>query len=300
MKVTKKNEMSKLLFTTVILGLMSGGVLAHEQQYDNTKEPHEAPHTAEPPTGGHKNLSQAATNPIANLAQVQVLNAYNWENHNASGYSNSTILQPVIPLELPWEDVPVLITRTTLPYVATPQFDDPVGRQHGFGDTTLLLLAIPKLETKGIQMGFGVNTVIPTAGDNEFTGSGKWQAGPSFLYINMQTPTIQWGLFTYQLWDFADGSSGSNRDDVSQLALQPFITKHFDKGWYVSTPDVPQIYNFESDKWTWSLGPQVGRVTKIGNQAVKLLGEVFYNPEDDNGPTAEWTAKLGMTFLFPE
>jgi len=116
----------------------------------------------------------------------------------------------------------------------------------------------------------------------------------------MQTPTIQWGLFTYQLWDFADGSSGSKRDDVSQLALQPFITKHFDKGWYVSTPDVPQIYNFESDKWTWSLGPQVGRVTKIGNQAVKLLGEVFYNPEDDNGPTAEWTAKLGMTFLFPE
>jgi hypothetical protein len=120
------------------------------------------------------------------------------------------------------------------------------------------------------------------------------------LYINMQTPKVQWGIFAYQLWDYASTSNGSDRPGVSQLSLQPFITKHFDKGWYIGTPDIPQTYDFKADKWTWALGGQAGRVTKLGKQPVKLFGEVLYNPEDDNGPTAEWTARVGLTFLFPE
>ena len=292
-----------VLCTAVIfLGFTSGSVLAHEDpsHYDNSKAPHESPHKAEPPTGGHKNLAQAATNPISNLIQFQVINNYNWKNHNSSGYSNATILQPVVPFKLPWEKVPLLITRTTLPYVTTPNFDGPEDRKRGFGDTTLLMLASPKLETKGVQVGLGLNTVIPTAGDNDFTGSGKWQAGPAALYINMQTPKLQWGIFAYQLWDYASTSNGSDRPGVSKLSLQPFITKHFNKGWYIGTPDIPQTYDFKADKWTWALGGQAGRVTKFGKQPVKLFGEVLYNPEDDNGPTAEWTARVGLTFLFPE
>jgi hypothetical protein len=291
-----------LCTATILLGLTTGSVLAHEDpsHYDNSKAPHESPHKAEPPTGGHKNLAQAATNPIANLIQFQVINNYNWENHNSSGYSNATIFQPVVPFKLPWEKVPLLITRTTLPYVTTPDLGEPIDRERGFGDTTLLMLASPKLETKGVQVGLGLNTVIPTAGDNDFTGSGKWQAGPAALYINMQTPKLQWGIFAYQLWDYASTSNGSDRPGVSQLSLQPFITKHFDKGWYIGTPDIPQTYDFKADKWTWALGGQAGKVTKLGKQPVKLFGEVLYNPEDDNGPTAEWTARAGLTFLFPQ
>ena len=39
---------------------------------------------------------------------------------------------------------------------------------------------------------------------------------------------------------------------------------------------------------------------KLGKQPVKLFGEVLYNPEDDNGPNAEWTAKVNVTFLLPK
>jgi hypothetical protein len=297
-----KMALITLCAVAVMFGFTTGSVLAHDDptHYDKTKAPHESPHKAEPPTGGHKNLAEAATNPIANLVQFQVINNYNWENHNSSGYSNATILQPVVPFKLPWEKVPLLITRTTLSYVMTPDFDGPEDRKRGFGDTTLLMLASPKLETKGIQLGLGLNSVIPTAGDNDFTGSGKWQAGPSVLYINMRTPKIQWGLFAYQLWDFASSSGNSDRGSVSKLSLQPFITFHFGKGWYIGSPDIPQTYDFNSDKWTWALGGQVGKVTKLGKQPVKLFGEVLYNPEDDNGPTAEWTARVGLTFLFPK
>jgi hypothetical protein len=141
--------------------------------------------------------------------------------------------------------------------------------------------------------------VIPTAGDNEFTGSGKWQAGPAFVYINTQSST-QWGFFGFQQWSFASTDSGEGRPSVSKLSLQPFITHHFGEGWFVGSPDGPQVYNFDTKKWTLQLGPQVGRVFKIGKQPVKMFGAVYHNPIDDGGATAKWTAKIGLTFLFPE
>ena len=307
MKVKHKSLYARVALTglcsmIILLGFTTGNIMAQDDptHSDKSKAPHESPHKAEPPTGGHKNLAEAATNPIANLIQFQVQNSYSGSNHNSSGYSNVTTLQPVIPVKLPWEKVPLLITRTTLPYITTPNFNGPEDRKRGFGDTTLLGLLSPKLKTKGVQVGFGPTLVIPTGGDNEFVGSGKWQAGPAVLYINMQIPNIQWGIFAFQLWDFASTSSGSDRQGVSKLSLQPFITYHFGKGWYVSTPDVPQIYDFNSDKWTWSLGGQLGKVTKLGKIPAKLFGAFYYNPEDDNGPNAEWTAKFNITFLFPE
>ena len=66
------------LAIVVAFGFAPASVLAgktHEEVtgalYDNTKAPHESPHKAEPPTGGHKNLAEAATNPLANLMQFQ-------------------------------------------------------------------------------------------------------------------------------------------------------------------------------------------------------------------------------------
>jgi hypothetical protein len=299
-----KTPLGGLVVAAMMLGLSAGSVLAHDEhdehdqaQADKNLPPHERPAPAAPPTGGHANLAEAATNPVANLMQFQVQNVFNPDNHNSSGSSNNFIIQPVIPFKLPWEKVPVLITRTTIPYVTTPDLGSPVNRKNGLGDIVLLTLATPKLKTKGMQLGLGSTVTIPTAGDNDFTGSGKWQAGPAFLYINMKTPSLQWGLFTYQQWSFATTSSG--REDVSKLALQPFITKHLSNGWYIGSPDNPQNYDFKSKKMTWALGGQVGRVMKLGKLPVKLFAEPLYNPENDAGPTAKWSLKLNMTMLFP-
>ncbi len=62
-----KQTLKYLSLMALTLGLMSGSGMAHEQQYDNSKEPHESPHKATPPKGGHGSLAGAATNPIANL-----------------------------------------------------------------------------------------------------------------------------------------------------------------------------------------------------------------------------------------
>ena len=313
MKEKRKNLCLKatligLFAVAIMFGFTTGSVLAQDDKanYEEYKkkeaEKNLPPHKRPPPhdpTGGakHANLAQSATNPIAPMIQFQVQDVLNWENHNSSGASNALVIQPVIPVPLPWTKVPMLITRTTLPYVWTQDLGDPIGHAEGFGDLTLLGLFTPKIKTKGIQLGLGYTVSVPTAGDNEFTGSGKWEAGPSFLYINMKIPHLQWGLFAFQEWSFA---GDNDREDVSKLSLQPFITYHLSKGWYVASPDSPQVYNFKNSKWTWALGGQLGKVTKIGKQPVKLFAEVLYNPEDNAGPTPEWTAKFNITFLFPE
>ena len=297
------NEMSKLLFTTAILGLMSGSVLAHEQQYDNSKEPHESPHKAEPPTGGHSSLANAATNPIANLIQFQVQNAYTSSNYNASGDSNAFIVQPVIPIKLPFESVPLFITRTTLPYINTPDIDGGVGTKEGFGDIVTLGFALPKLETKGVMVGVGYNLTIPTAGSNDFTGSGKWSIGPGAVYFNMQTPSWQWGILGYSSFSFADNDTGqdAHRRHVSSVSLQPIVVKHFDEGWYAGLPDTPHTYDFRTEEWTLAWGGRVGKVTKFGKQPVNLFGQAIYNSNDDTDEIApEWTYKINATFLFPK
>ena len=284
-------------------GLMSGSGMAHEQQYDNTREPHEAPHKATPPTGGHSSLAGAATNPIANLVQFQIQNQYTPNNNNVSGSSNAFIVQPVIPIKLSSEAVPLLVTRTTLPYINTPDYDGGVGTQEGFGDIVTQGYFIPKLETKGVMVGFGYNLTIPTAGSNEFTGSGKWSLGPGLVYFNLQTPGFQWGLLNYSSFSFATNDTGqdTHRSHVSETNLQPIATWHWGEGWYAGTPDIPQTYNFRTEHWTTAIGGRLGKVMKFGAQPVNLFGQATYNSEDhDDEVSAEWTFKINITFLFPE
>ena len=239
-------------------------------------------------------LASTATNPVGNLVQMQFGDQVNFSNYNSDGYSNAAILQPVIPFKLNWDAVPTLITRTTLPIVTTPDLGGSIGRNSGLGDILFLGLFLPKIKLEKQMIGIGPAISAPTA-TSDFTGSGKWSMGPAFVYINQTIPKLQFGILGWQLWDVA---GNDKRNGVSELSFQPFVVKHFNKGWYAGTPDVPGTYNFKSNNFTFPFGLRIGKVTKIGKQPVNLMGEVFGNPWDD-GPSAKWSAKLAITFLFP-
>ena len=240
-------------------------------------------------------LAEKATNPIGNLVQMQVGDIINFSNYNSDGYSNAAILQPVIPFKLNWDAVPTLITRTTLPFVTTPDLGDPVGRNNGLGDLLSLMLFLPRIKLEKQMIGIGPVISAPTA-TSDFTGSGKWSLGPAFVYLNTQIEHWQWGVLGWQLWDIA---GDDDRNGVSQLSFQPFAVRHFNKGWYAGTPDLPGTYNFKSKNYTFPFGLRIGRVTKIGKQPVNIMGEVFGSPWYD-GPSAKWSAKIAITFLFPD
>ena len=302
------------LVLVITLGLTAGNVLAVEVSEEDNKKlqavkqketekalpAHEQPAPAHPSGSKAGNLAEAATNPISNLMQFQVQNAYKWANYNSDGYANVSTIQTVIPVALPWKSVPMMITRTTLPYVTTPNLGEPIDRRRGFGDTDFLALLTPKLKTKGVQLGVGFNSVFPTAGDNQYTGNGKYQLGPSVLFISMRVPSWQFGIFAYQLWDIASSKSGGDRPGVSKLSLQPVIVKHFAKGWYIGSSDTPNTYDFKANKWTLAIGAQAGRVQKFGKLPVKWFGEILHNPVSNNGAAMKWELKLNLTFLFPE
>jgi len=266
--------LSGLYAAAITLGLNSGSVLA-----------------------GHNSLAEAATNPLGSLIQLQLINQYNWETYSVGGYSNVFVVQAVVPFKLPFEFVPELITRTTVPLVVTTPDFGPVGpgRTTNLGDTVMNLFGILNLGIKDVTIGVGPTFTFPTAGTT-LTGSGKWQAGPAFLAIATNVPHIQYGILAYQQWDFAGSSS---RGYVSKLSLQPFITKHFEGGWYLGSQDVPWTYNFKTNNWTMPLGPKLGRVFHIGKQPVNAFGAVYYSPLND-GASPEWTARVGLTLLFPE
>ena len=304
MQITFKSPLPNRVLTglcalAMTLGFTSGGVLAHDDHPDKNLPAHEQPHPHEPPTGGHSNLAAAATNPIANLVQFQIQDSYSPHSYNANGYSNVGIIQPVVPVKMPWEKVPLLVTRTTLPYISTPDLGDGIGRKDGFGDLVAQGYFIPKLKTKGVMVGAGYNLTIPTAGDNDYVGSGKWSIGPGAVYFNMKIPTWQWGILGYSSFSFA--SANADRDHVANIAVQPLVVKHFGKGWYVGTPDVPQTYNFKTNNWTLNLGPRIGRVMKFGKQPVNVFIQPMYNPLDHDDEVApEWTIKASLTMLFPK
>lgn len=245
----------------------------------------------------HGNLGNAATDPTAALLSFRLQNQYTASYRNAKGYGNAALFQAVIPTKLPFKTVPSLVQRFTMPYVTTPNVNG-TGHRTGMGDSGLLQLFVTNWLPKGQVLALGPAWTIPTAGDNEATGSGQWQVGPNVVYMNSNTPKLQWGVLAFHQWDFS--KTRDNAKDVSTLNIQPIFTKHFDKGWYVAPPDVPQTYNFETNTWNLAIGGVVGRVFPVLGKPTQIYGGVYYNPIDKEGAvTSKWTFKFNWSFLIP-
>lgn len=259
----------------------------------------DAPAEGGAPGGGNKEgLAEAATNPIASLIQLQFQNNYVGESKAGDGSSNTFVVQPVIPWKL---GELTMLTRITLPLlVATPDLGDPVDREYGLGDLVALNAMVFNIDDgpwKGMYGPVGTVT-IPTA-SSDFTGQGKFQAGPGFVYINLATPGLQWGIFGYQQWSFASAGGDSDRAEVSTLFFQPVLTKHFEGGWYLALQDILWSIDWNDNaRWSLPTGARFGRVTKFGNQPVNMFVMPFYDLSGNNKGN-EWGIKLNLTMLFP-
>lgn len=252
-------------------------------------------------TAANKDLGAAATNPVSNLVQFRLQNQYAPESYNADSWSNAALAQIVAPLPglaSKFDPLQGIVTRTTIPYVSTPQIDG-IGRKHGLGDTQMQVFFVPKAAPKKTVWGIGPAFTFPTAGDNDYTGAGQWQAGPAAVAMVMPVPSVQVGGLLFQQWDFHE--TRSNANEVSVLNFQPIIFKHFDGGWYIGGPDVPQTYNWKTNDWTLNLGAVVGRVGPVWGRPMQLYGGVYYNTEEnDDQVSSEWIIKVNVGFLFPK
>jgi hypothetical protein len=88
------------------------------------------------------------------------------------------------------------------------------------------------------------------------------------------------------------------------MTVQPFVNYNFPEGWYVSTaPVITANWKGEGDDNTWTvpLGGGGGRLIRIGKLPVNLQAQAYYNVvKPDDAPTADWTLRLQVQFLFPK
>jgi len=85
--------------------------------------------------------------------------------------------------------------------------------------------------------------------------------------------------------------------------MQPFINYNLAKGWYItSSPIITSNWKLPSDeRWLVPFGGGVGRVFKIGKQAVNAQVQNFYNAiHPDTLPFPQWQLRMEFSLLFPK
>ena len=256
---------------------------------------------AGPPPEGGDDLRAKAQNPVANMISLPFENSLDFGAPDGSAYFLN--IQPVIPFTVgDWN----FINRTIVPIIRAPgelaglpglpEGGSGSGSVWGLGDinhTTFLSPAKPG----PIIWGVGPSIQFPSATSSRL-GTGKWAAGPSAVFITQPAP---WSiaLLVRQMWSFA--AAKSDRDDVSQFVVQPFINYNLDDGWYLVTEPAftANWAASRGQRWTVPIGGGFGRLFKIGEQPINIRLQGFkFVEKPDNAP--DWVAKLSIALLFPK
>jgi hypothetical protein len=237
----------------------------------------------------------AATDPSQPLTQLQLQNVFTPESYDASGYANTFIIQPVVPLNIGKNSFfEYHILRPTIPVVApTADPDGPRGVHGGFGDTTVVDVAIHPSERLKTNFGLGYVAVLPTR-THPALGRGEWQLGPSAVVITRAIPKwIFGGLVEIPF---------SLESDAYAVQAQPIALRLLKDEWFVGVGDQLVKFTDQNGGYEIPLSLQLGRVVKIGKTPVKWFIEPTYTPDGlRSGPGgAIWSIKLNATILFPE
>lgn len=237
-------------------------------------------------------LARAAQNPIASMVNVPIQSNIDFDWGPDGDTFSVTNVQPVIPFRLneDWN----LITRTILPIVSQPGVLPGQSRKTGTGDTLFTGFFAP-VDAGEVIWGVGPMLQLPTTSDDRL-GKDEWGAGASVVVLTMPGRWVVGGLVS-NLW----GISEDKGDEINQFTFQPFLNYNFDRGWYVSASPIISA-NWEAssgEKWTVPIGAGVGRIFKIGSQAMNAQAHYYYNVEKPD-ITGDWSIRLQLQFMFPK
>lgn len=249
--------------------------------------------------GGGGDLRSAVQNPISSLISLPLKLTFDYGADN--GEATILNINPVVPVTVgDWN----LVNRALIPLAnvdgpisGLPGNPSPIpgNGASGLGDINYSLYFSPVKYDKVIW-GVGPSINLPTASDDQL-GSGKWSAGITGVALTLP----EWGsmgILGRQLWSFAGDSDRSN---VNQTLIEPFLNYNLANGWYLLT-DMVITANWEansSNTWTVPVGGGAGKLFKIGNQAINARLEAYYNVEKPDG-APDYSVGFQFQFLFPK
>ena len=240
-----------------------------------------------------KSLAEAAQNPIANLISVPFQNNTSFGVGPWDRTQNIMNFQPVIPFDLnqDW----LIVSRTILPVIYQPPLSVESANRFGFGDLNPQFFFVPKNNSKW-TWGVGPVFLLPTATSNSL-GTGKWGIGPTAVVVYTSAPWVI-GALANNIWSVA---GDSDRANVSQFLLQPFINYNLADGWYlVTSPIITANWMADSgNQWTIPIGGGFGKLFKMGKQPVNASLQGFWYAEKPKGGP-DWTIRAQFQLLFPK
>lgn len=207
-----------------------------------------------------------ANNPLADAKAINLQNYYVPTIYdNADVHANTFLFRVAVPFAKG-----KILTRFTMPLstVPTGYNNDAAKYASGTGDLNFFATYTFTKPSSKLMIGAGPQVAIPT-GNNDFTGTGKWQLGGALVIFNSASPIIQYGsLITYQ----ASVAGQEDRQSVSQLQLQPFFLVQLGKGAYLRSTALWN-FNLYSDVYNVPLGIGVGKVAKAGKAVFNIFAE---------------------------
>lgn len=203
-----------------------------------------------------------ANNPLADMKNI---NLHNYYTPTLTGLPDETANTFWFRYAQP---VGRFLVRASLPLQTLPVADQ-VDSESGLGDFNAFAayLAVNKP-----SMTFGVGPIVtaPTASD-DVLGTGKWQGGLAAVVFGVPSPQFQYGgLITAQ----ASFAGDSDRDDTSQLAVQPFGVWQLGGGIYLRSTAI-WAFNLETGDYNIPFGMGIGKVVKVG----KIVFNIFAEPQ---------------------
>ena len=237
-------------------------------------------------------LSQLAQNPIAKVISLPFQNNLNFGVGPRSDEQDTLNIQPVLPFNIGthWN----LIARAIIPLEYEPPLGQGTNGMVGLGDASLALYLSPAHPGK-IIWGIGPAFTFATASHEEL-GQGKFDTGLSAVVLTVRGHWLIGALVT----DVASVSGDSDRRNVHQMTVQPFINYNLPRGWYLtSSPIITTNWKApEGQRWAVPLGGGVGRALRLGGQAMNFQMQAFkyvVRPHD----ASSWTLRAQFQLLFP-
>jgi hypothetical protein len=147
----------------------------------------------------------------------------------------------------------------------------PIRPEGGLGDLEVYDTFVVDLAGFG-SLGLGPGLIAPTA-TADALGQGKWQLGvvPSLSVTALPNWTIG---FTAR--NYASVGGDGDRPDVSQLLVEPVVTRTFPRGWFVGHSDFDWQVDWHGEQVTLPLGLQAGRVFAVRGYLISLSIESAY------------------------
>ncbi len=171
------------------------------------------------------------------------------------------------------------------------------GSAAGLADTFLTSYIAPIINDE-FSIGLGAAFVFPTDEPSRELGSGKFSVGPAAMLVYQAPKYWTLSLQAQQIWSVI---GSSERDDVSQMIIQPTINYNLPDGWYLRS-DMEVIANWKSpsdQRWTVPVGAGIGKLFAAGENAVDAHIEGYYHVvTPDRGPS--WSIGATVSFIFGE